>query len=200
MVGRCTLPKHSQFNNYGGKGIKVCKRWLTFANFLADMGVRPVGTSLDRFPNASGNYRPGNTRWATPHEQAINRSTTKISAADVVKIFGMRRRGMLQREIAAKFGISSAYVCGLLKGVRWSGTAKAAGFKVPAPPPDKAVAVQARRMSVTNAMRKAFGNPAGAAKILGMSRSGVCYQLKVLGLAGMLRDGRKGAARRERHR
>lgn len=71
MIQRCTNPNVPRFNRWGGRGIKVCDRWADFENFLADMGERPVGMSLDRINN-DGNYEPGNCRWATPTEQRMN--------------------------------------------------------------------------------------------------------------------------------
>jgi hypothetical protein len=73
MKSRCSNRNVPAFKDYGGRGITVCERWMKFENFLADMGVRPTGTSLDRYPNCNGNYEPGNCRWATPREQTKNR-------------------------------------------------------------------------------------------------------------------------------
>jgi len=77
MVTRCTNPNSVGYEYWGGRGITICKRWLKFENFHADMGDRPAGKTLDRFPNKDGNYEPGNCRWATPQEQADNRSPTR---------------------------------------------------------------------------------------------------------------------------
>lgn len=72
MRGRCSNPNHRQYADYGRRGITVCDRWQTFANFEADMGQRPEGLSLDRRDNSKG-YGPDNCRWATRTEQNSNR-------------------------------------------------------------------------------------------------------------------------------
>ena len=72
MIARCTQPHHGHYKYYGARGIKVCDRWLnSFENFLADMGERPAGRTIDR-KNNDGNYEPSNCRWATPKEQVRN--------------------------------------------------------------------------------------------------------------------------------
>jgi hypothetical protein len=73
MLARCNNPNASNFHLYGGRGVEVCERWRTFENFVADVGERPEGTTLDRFPNPNGNYEPSNVRWATPKQQAESR-------------------------------------------------------------------------------------------------------------------------------
>jgi hypothetical protein len=75
MKTRCNNPKFKDYNLYGGRGIRVCREWEnSFEEFFDYMGPRPDSTmSIDRYPDTNGNYEPGNVRWATPHEQVINR-------------------------------------------------------------------------------------------------------------------------------
>lgn len=80
MKNRCLNSKDAKYKYWGGRGIKICDRWLGpdgFINFLADMGRKPSLThSIDRYPNKDGDYEPGNCRWATKVEQVRNRSNT----------------------------------------------------------------------------------------------------------------------------
>lgn len=83
MHTRCTNSNQKSWSDYGGRGIKICDRWQGkhgFENFLADMGPRPFGMTIDRYPNNNGNYEPGNCRWATPTEQSANQRPRRKAA------------------------------------------------------------------------------------------------------------------------
>lgn len=100
VIQRCTNPKDESYENYGGRGIKVCDRWLDFKNFLEDMGERPTPKhSIDRIDN-DGDYEPSNCKWSTRSEQNRNqrlrsdnktgiRGVTKVKNSFIVRISGI---------------------------------------------------------------------------------------------------------------
>jgi hypothetical protein len=80
MITRCENPDNNRFQYYGAMGVKVCDRWRHGEDgkhgivcFFEDMGERPPGLTIDRYPDTNGNYEPGNVRWATPRQQALGR-------------------------------------------------------------------------------------------------------------------------------
>jgi len=86
MVTRCYNPKANNYPDYGGRGIKVCERWVnSFEDFVLDMGERPDGCTMDRIDN-DGNYEPSNCRWATHIEQANNKNNNTILEHDGRKL------------------------------------------------------------------------------------------------------------------
>lgn len=99
MKGRCLNPNNAKYPRYGGRGIKICERWVnSFENFLADMGRRPSKLhSIDRIDN-DGNYEPSNCHWATVTTQTRNRSTTRYAT-----IAGVR---LCIRDWAARLGVN----------------------------------------------------------------------------------------------
>lgn len=105
MRQRCQNPNSPAYKHYGGRGIAVCERWQVFENFLEDMGERPMRLTLDRINN-DGIYEPGNCRWATWSQQALNQRRRRTMKFDTAK------GSMNIAEIAAEAGIhwqSAAY-------------------------------------------------------------------------------------------
>ena len=107
MLYRARYPETQHGDSY--LGVRVCSRWLAFENFLADMGERPsIAHTVDRFPDLLGNYEPGNCRWATKKEQAVNRRTTvwfevggeRMCCLDASKVLGVSRRTLMRRRLS----------------------------------------------------------------------------------------------------
>lgn len=81
IMSRCLSPGNSAWRRYGGRGIRVCTRWLRFENFIADMGPRPSRAhSIDR-KDRDGHYEPENCRWATTKEQGNNTARNRFLVA-----------------------------------------------------------------------------------------------------------------------
>ena len=105
MRKRCNNCKSPGFKNYGGRGIKVCKRWNSFANFLSDMGSRPTSLHSIERRNNDGDYEPSNCCWATRSEQSHNTRVTKnftvcgetLCLSDWAKRIGISRRTLRGR-------------------------------------------------------------------------------------------------------
>lgn len=106
MKGRCADKKQK---SHGGRGIKVCERWMTFENFLADMGPRPSDQhQIDRINN-NGNYEPGNCRWATRSEQMRNTRGNRV----------LEFRGEVRT--VAEWVVITGIPCRTLRGRLWLG-------------------------------------------------------------------------------
>lgn len=120
MRRRCNKPSHPAFKWYGAKGIHVCDRWNTsFANFLEDMGEKPLGLSLDRI-DVKGPYEPSNCRWATQAEQQRNRSNNKLNEAAVSEIRKLREAGERTAALAIRFGVSVRMIRAIVNHEKWA--------------------------------------------------------------------------------
>lgn len=139
MMQRCYGNDPSKQETYRDKGIIVSERWHSFANFFADMGERPKGKTLDRYPDKNGNYEPVNCRWATAKEQSRNINRNLIvtykgetkTLAEWCDLLGLQYHRMRERifrndipaEIAFTEPIRSAKICQMIKEFRNKKTA-----------------------------------------------------------------------------
>ena len=140
MKQRCNNPNSPSYHRYGGRGISVCKEWNEdFYQFVADMGERPQGTTLERIDNEQG-YMPSNCRWATRKEQQRNRANkvmvdiqgVKYRAIELADICGLKSDTIVHR---ASLGLSyeqviskqrRVFVDGLKAGAKASSEARKA--------------------------------------------------------------------------
>jgi len=106
MKERCYNKNNKRYNDYGGRGICVCDRWLdSFENFYSDMGARPsVRHSLDRYPNNDGGYEPSNCRWATTQQQSKGKRNERL--------IQFEDGFYTMKELAAKLGKSNDFIRG----------------------------------------------------------------------------------------
>lgn len=115
---RCFDPTCGAFEAYGGRGITMCDRWAESVDaFVADMGPRPAGLSIDRI-DVNGHYEPNNCRWATREQQARNKRTTRLTDADVEEIVEAMRSGVPASHITLCYPLTASYARLLARGER----------------------------------------------------------------------------------
>lgn len=117
MKSRCLNKSVSSYKDYGGRGIKICKKWMKFENFYKDMGNRPNGTSLDRINNNKGYYKK-NCKWSTPEEQNINKRNNHciyykgrtMTISEWAKILNINPGTLHHRIFIYKWSIEKAFL------------------------------------------------------------------------------------------
>lgn len=112
MIGRTSATSGRWFAIYGSRGITVCERWRGaggFENFLADMGERPDGLTLDRIKN-DGNYEPGNVRWATRSQQVFNSRKAKLTPESREELATLAACGADPDSLVTRFGVGRHYI------------------------------------------------------------------------------------------
>jgi len=123
MKHRCSNPANADYARYGGRGIQV--EYKDFSEFLADVGLKPEGTSIERRDNEKG-YGSGNCYWATPAQQARNTRSTKLSVRNaqlLTALFTAKASDCtvvhFADVVAPLFGIKPKTVFNVIYGRQW---------------------------------------------------------------------------------
>ena len=160
MHNRCYNKNDKMYHRYGGRGIKVCKRWRKFENFAKDMGEKPKGMSIDRVDN-NGNYDPKNCVWATPAQQNRNRCN--------VRRYNVNGEILTIREASEKYNIEFYRLRGRIY-LGWS-IEQALGLKPRRPSPEDIIIDDCKdrreiihRMASRGCTYKSIGNYLGLTK------------------------------------
>lgn len=120
MKMRCYNPQNRQYSYWGGRGVRVCDRWLlSFDNFYADMGDAPEGSSLER-KDVNGNYEPDNCKWATVLEQNRNQTSTVLTAEKVRDTHERLAKGERLADIARGLGVKYHTLYSATHGLSWT--------------------------------------------------------------------------------
>lgn len=120
MIQRCHSVGHKDYPNYGARGITVCERWRkSFAAFLADVGERPAGMTIDRINN-DGGYELSNCRWATQIQQQQNRRSTRLTPDTVREIRQRFAAGERKASLARRFGVTFMTITYVVRKTTWS--------------------------------------------------------------------------------
>lgn len=105
MITRCTNPNSSDYERYGKRGITVCQRWMeSFENFMSDMKQKPAGNYSIERQNNNGNYEPNNCFWATPKQQANNRSSTVLNMyeGELLSISAVAEKAGIRKDMLSR--------------------------------------------------------------------------------------------------
>lgn len=117
---RCNNPNVHNYNNYGGRGIKVCERWDNFKNFLEDMGKKPQGLTIERINNDFG-YGPENCKWATIREQNRNNRNVRFKPLEIQIIKKLLKESKLKQwEIGEIFDVKQGVISQIKTGETWA--------------------------------------------------------------------------------
>lgn len=119
-IKRCFNPNCRSYPCYGGRGIRVCDRWLnSFDAFYEDLGSAPEGSSLERI-DVNGHYEPSNCKWATVREQNRNRTDTVLTEEKVKDTHRRLSQGENLADLAREFGVNYNTLYQAKRGKSWA--------------------------------------------------------------------------------